>query len=67
VDKLLTLTVNDDDNGYPEEMLHDPKNFVKRVSHRTGSTGLGLFFSSVIASEHTRGEKLEAISAVDLS
>jgi nitrogen-specific signal transduction histidine kinase len=67
VDKLLTLTVNDDDNGYPEEMLYDPKNFVKRVSHRTGSAGLGLFFSSVIASEYTRGEKLEAISTVYLS
>jgi signal transduction histidine kinase len=62
VDGLLTLAVNDDGDGYPEEMLHDPENFVKRVNHRTGSTGLGLFFSAIIASEHKRGERQGEIS-----
>jgi signal transduction histidine kinase len=61
-DGLLTLAVNDDGDGYPEVMLDDPEKFVKRVNHRTGSTGLGLFFSSVIASEHKRGQIQGTIS-----
>ena len=50
----LLIQVDDDGKGYPESMLQNPDDFITRVNHSSGSTGLGLFFSSTIARYHKR-------------
>ncbi len=52
----LIIEISDDGEGYPEIMLEEPENFIKRVNYSTGSTGLGLFFSATVASSHTKGD-----------
>ena len=56
-DGRLVIQIDDDGRGYPENMLIDPENFIKRISYSTGSTGLGLFFSATIARNHERSGK----------
>jgi len=57
VDGYLLIKVDDDGPGYPQNMIQDPENFIKKVSYNTGSTGLGLFFSATVASSHKRNGK----------
>ena len=51
---LLVIQIDDDGSGYPQNMLTEPENFIKRVDYSTGSTGLGLFFAATIANQHQR-------------
>ena len=53
-DGMLQLDIEDDGNGYPEAMMLDPEEYVRRVDYATGSTGLGLYFAAMIADNHER-------------
>lgn len=50
----LVLTINDDGDGYPPEMLERQADNVQGINHSTGSTGLGLYFATRIAALHQR-------------
>ncbi|HFB66897.1 MAG TPA: HAMP domain-containing histidine kinase [Aeromonadales bacterium] len=52
----LNIEITDDGNGYPEEMLASPEDFINRISYRTGSTGLGLFFAAVVSENHQKDD-----------
>jgi two-component system, OmpR family, sensor histidine kinase SenX3 len=49
---FLVLTVQDNGSGYPESMLSSTGQDIKGTSFRTGSTGLGLYFASIVAGLH---------------
>lgn len=49
---FLRLSVEDDGEGYPDELLHGDADVKQGVSFQTGSTGLGLYFASVVARMH---------------
>lgn len=51
----LVLTVNDDGDGYPKQMIERQADYVQGINQRTGSTGLGLYFAARIAQLHQRG------------
>jgi len=48
VEGHLVIQIDDDGPGYPENMIENPDQFIKKVNYSTGSTGLGLFFSATI-------------------
>ena len=50
----LVLTINDDGDGYPAEMLERQADYVQGINHGSGSTGLGLYFANRIAALHQR-------------
>ena len=50
----LVLTINDDGDGYPTEMLERQADYVQGINHSSGSTGLGLYFANRIAALHQR-------------
>ena len=50
----LVLSINDDGDGYPVEMLERQADYVQGINHSSGSTGLGLYFASRIAALHQR-------------
>ncbi|MFJ4196633.1 sensor histidine kinase [Pseudomonas sp. NPDC089534] len=50
----LVLSVNDDGDGYPAEMLERQADYVQGINHSSGSTGLGLYFAGRIAALHQR-------------
>ncbi|WP_085578217.1 MULTISPECIES: sensor histidine kinase KdpD [unclassified Pseudomonas] len=50
----LVLSVNDDGEGYPAEMLERQADYVQGINHSSGSTGLGLYFAGRIAALHQR-------------
>lgn len=52
VDGQLEFRVEDNGGGYPPTMLEEGINVNRGVSFNTGSTGLGLYFSSVVAKMH---------------
>ena len=55
-DGLLELRVEDNGKGYPQDMLlNDGVTASKGVSFSSGSTGLGFYFSSRVASMHKNG------------
>jgi len=49
---FLVLTVQDNGSGYPDSMLRSTKQAIRGTSFRTGSTGLGLYFASIVAGLH---------------
>ncbi|MDR6958789.1 histidine kinase [Pseudomonas brassicacearum] len=51
----LVLTINDDGEGYPPEMIERQAEYVQGINHSSGSTGLGLYFAARIAGLHQRG------------
>ncbi len=51
----LCIEVNDDGDGYPENMIHCRDNPLKSIDFRTGSTSLGLYFASKVANLHKKG------------
>jgi signal transduction histidine kinase len=51
----LVLTINDDGEGYPAEMIERQAEYVQGINHSSGSTGLGLYFAARIAGLHQRG------------
>lgn len=50
----LVLSINDDGDGYPAEMLERQADYVQGINHGSGSTGLGLYFANRIAALHQR-------------
>ncbi|MDF1643606.1 MAG: HAMP domain-containing sensor histidine kinase [Pseudomonadales bacterium] len=57
IDAFLKISILDDGNGYPEKMLSNPDELKNGLDFASGSTKLGLFFASRIASEHQKGEQ----------
>jgi len=55
--KILKLSVMDDGPGYPEKMLQNFSPANSSINYSNGSTGLGLYFASLIASLHTNKSK----------
>ena len=54
----LAIEVHDDGNGYPESMLDTrPGSILNNIKFSTGSTSLGLYFASNVASLHKAGER----------
>ncbi|AZD31182.1 sensor histidine kinase [Pseudomonas chlororaphis] len=48
------LTINDDGEGYPQQMIDNQADYVQGINHSSGSTGLGLYFAGRIAALHQR-------------
>ncbi|MBP5090547.1 HAMP domain-containing histidine kinase, partial [Pseudomonas chlororaphis] len=48
------LTINDDGEGYPQQMIDNQADYVQGINHSSGSTGLGLYFAERIAALHQR-------------
>lgn len=61
-DGLLEVRVEDNGNGYPESMLQESITENKGISFATGSTGLGLYFSSRVAGMHRNAGKRGGLS-----
>jgi len=58
----LVLSIEDDGQGYPEEMLGTGIQKDSGVSFKTGSTGLGLYFASMVAKLHKNKDREGFIS-----
>lgn len=61
----LVMRIEDDGAGYPPDMLiseNSNHEFKKEVDFQTGSTGLGIYFSAMIASMHKNNDKNGFIS-----
>jgi signal transduction histidine kinase len=63
VDGYLKISVIDDDPGYPNAMLRSDVENVSRVSFKTGSSGLGLYFAAVIEQAHRNKERRGYVGA----
>ena len=55
-DGFLVIQIKDDGDGYPEKMIQNAKPQAQ-MNYKTGSTGLGLYFSSQIAQMHQINDK----------
>lgn len=60
-DGYLVISVEDDGIGYPESMQHTGTPDFKALDFNSGSTSLGLFFASSVASLHTQGDRTGSI------
>jgi K+-sensing histidine kinase KdpD len=60
-DGYLVIAVEDDGDGYPENMQHTGTPDFKSLDFKSGSTSLGLFFASSVASLHNEGERTGSI------
>lgn len=49
---MLRISVEDDGDGYPKTILESNLDEAKETSFKTGGTGLGIFFSHLIADMH---------------
>lgn len=56
-DKTLTINVDDDGPGYPQELLIAGSSQQKQIDFHSGSTGLGLHFAATIAGLHHNRER----------
>lgn len=64
----LVLQVEDDGQGYPPVMLFNEEKqpeFKREIDFKTGSTGLGLYFSMMVAAMHVNRDKKGFISVVN--
>lgn len=61
-DKQLCISIADDGEGFPEDMLLEPGRRVQEAELSRGATHLGLYFSEEIASLHKQGERAGCIS-----
>ena len=61
----LALFVEENGKGYPDAMLRGDNGSHHQVSFKTGSTGLGLLFSSTIAAMHTHQGKTGYITTTN--
>ena len=60
-DGYLVIAVEDDGDGYPDSMQHAGTRDFKTLDFKSGSTSLGLFFASSVASLHTEGARTGSI------
>jgi len=58
IDGFLHIIIEDDGNGYPEDILKQGKSIKDGIDYKLSSTGLGLFFSEKIAAMHKQGNKI---------
>jgi len=61
----LVIRIEDDGTGYPASMLFNENNnpeFKKEIDFQTGSTGLGIYFSVMVAAMHENNQKSGFIS-----
>lgn len=64
----LVLKIEDDGKGYPATMLMNEEKqpeFKQEIDFKTGSTGLGLYFSMMVAGMHVNQGKKGFISVVN--
>jgi two-component system, OmpR family, sensor histidine kinase SenX3 len=64
-DDYLIICIEDDGTGYPPSMLFNENNnpeFKKVIDFRSGSTGLGIYFSAMVANLHKNNDKAGFIS-----
>lgn len=52
----VEIQILDDGPGYPPELLRSQAQAFSRLDMRTGRTGMGLYFSALVAELHQRGE-----------
>jgi K+-sensing histidine kinase KdpD len=57
----LVLGIEDDGDGYPEDMRQSGLRGFKSLDFNSGSTSLGLFFASSVASLHSEGDRTGSI------
>jgi signal transduction histidine kinase len=50
----LVLSINDDGDGYPAQMIERQADYRQGINQSSGSTGLGLYFAARIAELHQR-------------
>lgn len=62
INDYLVIKVEDDGNGYPDEMLNKSHATLDNFELSQGRTGLGLFFAKLIADAHSHNEKVGVIS-----
>jgi len=62
VDDYLSIKIEDDGNGYPDEMLTKSHSTLSNFELSQGRTGLGLFFAKLIADAHSHNDKAGVIS-----
>ena len=48
------MSINDDGEGYPAQMIERQEQYVQGINPASGSTGLGLYFAARIAQLHQR-------------
>lgn len=66
--EYLLLRIEDNGSGYPECMLVDDKgelSYKRTIDFDTGSTGLGLYFSMLVAKSHTNENREGYISILN--
>ncbi len=51
-DGLLEIRIEDDGDGYPNEMLQESIDNMRSIDFQAGSTGLGIYFSSIVVRLH---------------
>lgn len=56
-DEVLAIALEDNGPGFPQHMLDDGLAAMRGVNFSTGSTGLGLYFSAVIAKLHRNRDR----------
>ena len=56
-DGWFILSIEDNGEGYPEEMLQKGAETSRGVNFKTGSTGLGLYFASLVAKMHKNKDR----------
>ena len=67
-DGYLVMRVEDDGTGYPAAMLFNKDKipeFKQEIDFETGNTGLGLYFSVMVAATHKNQEKIGFITIVN--
>jgi signal transduction histidine kinase len=52
-DQYLKISIIDNGNGYPQQIINHINNTHRSIDFNSGSTNLGLFFSQQIAALHT--------------
>lgn len=57
MDGFIRISVEDNGQGFPEELCKDPGGYLTRINFNTGSTGLGLYFSARVAELHRNGDR----------
>jgi len=58
----LAIRIEDNGKGYPESLTSAPPGPDRFVNFRSGSTGLGLYFASLIAAMHKNGDREGSIA-----
>jgi len=56
IDQFLQISIADDGEGYPEDMLLAPANRIQEAQVSEGATHLGLFFAESIAELHKQND-----------